>query len=182
MRDDPQSEGTGGCSQGSGPADTKGLPMEVSQALSKPDNQVDEAASHLSRGADRRQRPTPRFSAFTFGKGRRRGVRRQWEREGTYVDRYGWSILLSAIWVALMNTGDSYFTLIHLQSGGIELNPFAQGLLRTGRVGFVAAKGVMITLALLVLIQHKNFWLARVGLWIAAAAYTALNLYHLSLF
>jgi hypothetical protein len=89
---------------------------------------------------------------------------------------------MAAIWVALMNTGDSYFTLVHLQSGGIELNPFAQMLLRTGRFGFVIAKGLMITLAVLVLIQHKNFWLARVGLWIAAGAYTVLNLYHLSLF
>ena len=109
-------------------------------------------------------------------------MRREWEREGTYVDRYGLGVLFAAVWVALMNTGDSYFTLVHLQSGGIELNPFAQGLLRTGRVGFVAAKGVMITLALLVLVQHKNFWLARLGLWIAAGAYTLLNIYHLSLF
>ncbi|MEZ6004636.1 MAG: DUF5658 family protein [Planctomycetota bacterium] len=126
--------------------------------------------------------PTPRFSRYTFGGGRRQGARRHWEREGLYVDRYSLWILLVAIWVALMNSGDSYFTLVHLQSGGIELNPFAAMLLRTGRIGFVAAKGVMITLALLVLIQHKNFWLARLGLVVAALAYTALNAYHLSLF
>ena len=165
------------CRDKGGDADNPASTMETSQSI-----QLGSDAAHLERGADRRSQPTPRFSSYTFGRGRRKGVRREWEREGTYVDRYSWAILLSAAWVALMNTGDSYFTLVHLQSGGIELNPFAQGLLRTGRVGFVAAKGIMITLALLVLVQHKNFWLARVGLWVAAAAYTALNLYHLSLF
>ncbi|HPF13407.1 MAG: hypothetical protein H6830_03435 [Planctomycetes bacterium] len=154
--------------------DSHSSPMEVSAST--------HTGAQVARGTDRRSQPTPRFSRYTFGKGRRRTVRRQWEVEGTYVDRYSLWILGIAVWVALMNTGDSYFTLVHLQSGGIELNPFAQGLLRTGRFGFVAAKGLMITLALLVLVQHKNFWLARLGLWIAALAYTLLNLYHLSLF
>ncbi|MCA9002270.1 MAG: hypothetical protein KDB61_10115 [Planctomycetes bacterium] len=140
------------------------------------------AQGHIPRGADRRKQPTPRFSRYSFGGGRRKHVRRPDEREGSYVDLYGMGILLAAIWVAMMNTGDSYFTLVHLQSGGIELNPFAQLLLQTGRFGFVFSKGLMITVAILVLIQHKNFWLARVGLWIAAGAYTVLNLYHLSLF
>ncbi|MCP5020896.1 MAG: hypothetical protein GY930_03880 [bacterium] len=143
---------------------------------------VSRALDHFPRGLDRRQQPTARFSRYSLGGGRRRHVRRPEDREGSYVDLYGLGVLLAAVWVALMNSGDSYFTLVHLQSGGIELNPFAAMLLRTGRFGFVIAKGLMITLAVLVLIQHKNFWLARVGLWIAAGAYTALNLYHLSLF
>jgi hypothetical protein len=152
-------------------------PPSMESSLPLPD-----APGSFPRGADRRKQPTARFSRYSLGGGRRKRVRRPDEREGSYVDLYGLGILMAAIWVALMNTGDSYFTLVHLQSGGIELNPFAQMLLRTGRFGFVIAKGLMITLAVLVLIQHKNFWLARVGLWIAAGAYTVLNLYHLSLF
>ena len=78
--------------------------------------------------------------------------------------------------------GDSFFTLVHLQAGGIELNPVAQQLLETGRWNFVFAKSFLIGLALTVLVLHKNFFLARVGLWTAAGTYSALVVYHLSLF
>lgn len=136
----------------------------------------------IRRGPDRRQSPTPRLSRYTLLGGRRQSVRRDAEKEGTYVDLYGLPVVVAVIWVALMNMGDSYFTMVHLQSGGIELNPVAAYLLTTGRVGFVLAKGLMITVALGVLILHKNFWLARIGLWVAAGSYTLLNIYHLSLF
>ncbi len=134
------------------------------------------------RGPDRRRRPTPRFSRYTFVGGKRRRVRRPEELEGSFVDRYGWGMVIAILWVAMMNVGDSYFTLVHLQSGGIELNPVAEELLRTGRAGFVIWKSALIGLALVVLTLHKNFWLARFGLWVSAGAYTLLNLYHLSLF
>ena len=136
----------------------------------------------VRRGADRRWRPTPRVSRFTFHGGRRRGVRRPVELEGSYVDRYGPQVVSAVLWIALMNIGDSFFTLVHLQSGGIELNPVAERLLQAGRFGFVFWKCSMISIALLVLVLHKNFWMARLGLWIAAAGYTLLNVYHLTLF
>ncbi|MBK7877269.1 MAG: hypothetical protein IPJ77_16255 [Planctomycetes bacterium] len=43
-------------------------------------------------------------------------------------------------------------------------------------------KSGLISLALVVLCVHKNFHLARLGLWVAAIAYTLLFAYHLSLF
>ena len=52
----------------------------------------------------------------------------------------------------------------------------------TGREGFVLIKSVLIGTAILVLCLHKNFVLARIGIVVAAASYTALNVYHLSLF
>ncbi len=134
------------------------------------------------RGPDRRGRPTPRLSRYSFAGGRRGGVRRTDEQEGSFVDRYSLRLWLMVLWVALMNVADSYFTLVHLQSGGIELNPIAAWLLETGRVRFVLYKSLLIGLALIVLCVHKNFFLARVGLWTATGAYTALFLYHLSLF
>lgn len=134
------------------------------------------------RGPDRRTQPTPRLSRYALLGGRRGSVRRADEREGSFVDRYGFGVVLAIGWTALMNAGDSVFTLVHLQSGGIELNPVADSLLQTGRLGFVALKALLMTAALLVLAVHKNFSLARVGLWIAAGSYTLLNLYHLSLF
>ena len=130
---------------------------------------------------DRRERPTPRLSAYSLNAGRRKLVRREREREGSYVDLYSRGMALSILWIALMNVGDTFFTLQHLQSGGIELNPIARVLLSTGCFGFVVSKCLLISLALVILALHKNFWLARVGLWVAAGAYTFLVLYHLTL-
>ena len=131
------------------------------------------------RAGDRRRRPTPRLSRYSFLGGRRRGARRGGEGPHSFVDQYGllmWGLLG---WVALMNACDSFFTLLHLQDGAIELNPVAAWMLTTGRVGFVLLKSVLITLPLVVLCLHKNVPLARVGLGLAAAVYTALVAYHL---
>lgn len=151
-------------------------------AVPPPRPRKDRASGLVRRGGDRRRAPTPRFSRYSLVGGRRADFRRSEEREGSYVDRYGTPMVFVVLWVALMNVGDSFFTLVHLQSGGIELNPVADQLLRTGRPGFVAWKCVMIGLALLVLTLHKNFWMARLGLWVAAGGYTVLNVYHLTLF
>ncbi len=140
------------------------------------------ASDRPARGADRRRRATPRFSRYSFVGGRRRDIRRGHEQEGTYVDLYGPQLLIALLWVALMNVGDSFFTLVHLQAGGIELNPIAERLLQTGRFGFVFWKCLLIGVALFVLALHKNFRLARIGIWVAAASYTLLVSYHLVLF
>ena len=89
---------------------------------------------------------------------------------------------LAVMWVTLMNIADSFFTLVHLQNGGIEANPLAALLLTTGREGFVLWKSGLIGLALVVLTVHKNFPMARLGMWVSAAAYTLLLCYHLLLF
>ncbi len=133
------------------------------------------------RGPDRRKRPTPRLSRYSFFGGRRRQGAGPKGEEGSFVDRYGAGLFLTIAWVTLMNVGDSFFTLYHLQAGGIELNPIAQQLLNLGRVEFVLGKSVMISLALVVLCVHKNFGLARWGLWAATATYTALFGWHLYL-
>jgi len=134
------------------------------------------------RRRERRQRPTPRFSRFSLTGGRRRGSRRGSEGEGAFVDLYGTKLWLLIFWIAAMNVADSYFTLVHLQAGGIEVNPVADKMLLTGRTGFVLLKSGLIATALVVLCLHKNFWIAKVGLWGSAGVYTLLVLYHLSLF
>ena len=136
----------------------------------------------VMRGSDRRRKPTQRLSRYSFLGGQRRSIRRDGEREGTFVDVYGLRLWCLVLWVVLMNLADSFFPLLHLQSGGIELNPVAQGLLELGRDDFVFSKSILIGLALTVLVIHKNFFLARIGLWTAAGTYTLLAIYHLSLF
>jgi len=134
------------------------------------------------RGPDRRRSATPRFSGFTLNGGRRQGARRVGEGENTFVDLYSLRLFGLLLWIALMNIADSFFTLIHLQNGGTEVNPVAALLLTTGLTPFVVLKSTLIGVALLVLCLHKNFALARLGLWVAAVAYTLLCLYHISLF
>ena len=143
---------------------------------------VSGAGTLRSRGEDRRQQPTPRLSRFSFFGGQRRGARRVDEHEGSFVDLYSKRLWILILWVALMNLGDSYFTLVHLQAGGVEINPVADALLRTGRIGFVLSKSLLIGIALLVLCLHKNHPMARLGLVASAGIYTLLVGYHLSLF
>lgn len=138
--------------------------------------------ARIHRGPDRRKRPTPRLSLYSLWGGRRRRARRDEEHTGSFVDVYGSRLWVIVMWVVLMNVADSFFTLVHLQNGGIEANPMAQILLGTGREGFVFWKCGLIGLALVVLTVHKNFAMARLGLWISAAAYTLLLGYHLVLF
>jgi len=143
----------------------------------------DPTSAHVRRQrADRRRNPTPRLSRYSLHGGRRRSVQRVEEREGAFVDLYSPWVLFWVTWVALMNIGDSFFTLVHLQAGGVEVNPIAAAMLRTGRLGFVLIKVALIGAALLVLTLHKNFQLARWGLWVSTAAYTTLVVYHLTLF
>lgn len=137
---------------------------------------------YVNRGLDRRRSRTPRISRYSFLGGRRKKVRRWEEVEGSFLDLYGTRLLLLLMWVALMNVGDTFFTLIHLQDGGRELNPVADMLLHSGRTGFVVWKSILIGSALVVLCVHKNFYLARLGLWAAAVSYTILIGYHLALF
>ncbi len=144
-----------------------------------PSTSPSEPLAGAPRGPDRRAQPTPRLSRFSFLGGRRRGARRGGEGTNSFVDQYGlivWGLLL---WVALMNAADSFFTLLHLQNGAVEVNPFAVWMLSTGRLGFVALKSILITLPLVVLCLHKNFPLARIGLGIAAGTYTLLCAYHI---
>ena len=145
-------------------------------------SQITAGPVFVVRGPDRRGQPTPRLSRYSLWGGRRTGPRRGEEREGSFVDRYGKRLIFLVLWIALMNVGDSFFTLVHLQAGGVELNPVARLLLTTGRWNFVFTKSILIGLALMVLAVHKNFPLARIGLWTAAGTYTCLVGYHLLLF
>jgi hypothetical protein len=147
-----------------------------------PDPSGEPSLAHAFRGEDRRRRATPRFSRYSFLGGRRRSIRRGSEREGSFVDVYSTRLLAMVMWVALMNVADSFFTLIHLQHGASEVNPIAGVLLLFGRSSFVFWKSSLIALALLVLCVHKNFHVARYGLWAATLCYTLLLAYHISLF
>jgi len=133
------------------------------------------------RGPDRRRRPTPMLSRYTFLGGRRRGGRRRGEQENVYVDVYSPALIGLLMVFFALTVVDSVSTLVYLGKGGRELNPVAQWMIDQGAVFFVVCKGVLSGLCLLFVMLHKNFRPARTALAIGFTFYFLLGVYHLVL-
>lgn len=131
------------------------------------------------RGPDRRQRPTPMFSRYTF-RGRRRAGRREGERNYVYVDRPGPWVLAAFIVIVGLSSLDAYYTLTLINNGhATEANPLMKAALDLGSDVFVWVKTVMTILAAGFLCLHKNWPLGRACLVFAMLGYSVLVLYHL---
>ena len=113
---------------------------------------------------------------------RRMGARRQGEGDRLYVDRYRASDVALLLGIFLINIADAFFTLHWIGRGGTEGNPLMDWLLGQGQMAFIAFKCLAVGIWLLVLIVHKNFQLARWGLWCLMTFYSFLLLYHLFLY
>lgn len=133
------------------------------------------------RGPDRRRRPTPMFSRYTFFGGRRHAVRRSSEKEGAFVDLYEPRLALLVCMFFLLTVIDSVSTVIYLRKGGEELNPIAQAMLDQGEVAFVFIKGGLTMVCAIFVLLHKNFRYANAALGVGFAFYFALALWHLYL-
>lgn len=129
---------------------------------------------------DRRAEPTRAWGAL-FGHRRRRMGRRQGESEDIYVDAFSRRSVLLLVVIFGLNICDAFFTMIWLQRGGGEANPFMNWLLELGVHAFLIQKCLVVGLWLLLLLVHKNFRLARIGLWSALGVYSLLILYHFAL-
>jgi len=130
--------------------------------------------------SDRRARPTPMLGRFTF-RGRRRRIRRDEERRGSYVDRPGpWMMGMMAIVLTLSILG-AFFTLAHLDRGGREVNPLMDWAIGLGPVAFLAIKCFLTGSGMLLLVLHRFFAGVRIMLASVLALYVILMLYHLVL-
>lgn len=133
-------------------------------------------------GGDRRRRPTPMISRYWLH-GRRRGGRRDGERQGIYVDRYTRleSVLIG--WIAGAAVADLALTLLHLSQGGEEANPLMAWFLHVGGIpAFCAAKLAITAGAALFLLWHIRFRGTQLALWGIAAIYAGLIAYHVYVF
>lgn len=123
------------------------------------------------------------FSRYTILGGRRAGDRRLGPNaEGQFVDRYDASFFLFLAAIALFNLFDCFFTLVQIERGAEELNPFALMLIEQGPTVFVLAKSLGVGLIICFLCLHKNFRLARWTLWFAFAMYLGIFIYHIVLY
>lgn len=128
------------------------------------------------RTADRRLEPT-RPWRFGRSRARRRGGRRTDDASG-YVDRYTRRDVLLLLTVFLLNVGDAFFTMLWLARGGQEANPIMDFFLDIGPGAFLAQKCLVVGFWLVVLVAHKNFRFARIGLYATLVVYGLLMIVH----
>ncbi len=130
---------------------------------------------------ERRRRPTPMVSRFSFFGGRR-GSHLANRPDESYVDVYD---LRSAILVLVffgLTVFDAIATVYYIDHvHGSEWNPIADWLLQQGRIIFVLGKGVPTALLLLFVMIHKNYRYGRVALTIGFGFYFLLSVYHVVL-
>ncbi len=131
--------------------------------------------------SDRRDIATKPFGRFTL-RGRRKKSRRVEEYHNFYVDRYNLRYLVLIVSILVLCFLDAYLTLLLLQVGGIELNPFMLFFIKKDVVLSMVVKYVMTASALIFILIHKNFkvfgWLkVRKLIYVILMLYTGLVLY-----
>jgi len=131
---------------------------------------------------DRRKRPTPILSRYTFFCGRRSIFRRREDRlRGGYVDRYGHRLFTVLIGIVVLNIFDALFTHMILACGGTELNPVAGWAITMFGNHFIVWKLAVIGLGLLLLCLHSKYRLAKTVIAMTVALYSGVVLYQVVL-
>ena len=129
-------------------------------------------------GQDRRKRPTPALSRYTFLGGRRRGPRRTSDPQAIYVDQLGWGLASILLLIFVFHVLDALFTLAHIARGGAELNPLMDFFLSQSPQTFLAAKLGIAGLGLVFLGFHGRFPLVRKGIAAIFLLYAGVVCYH----
>lgn len=130
--------------------------------------------------ADRRSRPTPMLSRFTF-RGRRRVVRRKEERRRhIYVDRYGWPLIALLVFILFLGVADALLTLYHVEvNDAREMNPVMDFFLGKSPHLFFHVKFGVTVFCLLLLCFHKNLPIVKYILACVLILYLVVVLNHL---
>ena len=128
-------------------------------------------------GFDRRARPTRGWDAL-FRRGKRLGGRRSTDHANSYVDLYRRRDVAMVVSVFFLNILDAFLTLRWLSFGGSEENPLMEQMLESGDFVFLVQKCFVVGGLLLLLVVHRNFAMARVGMWVLFTLYGGLLLHH----
>ena len=135
--------------------------------------------------ADRRQANLRSFFYSMFMK-RRRGERRlDYGDDNTYVDIHGPYVSAAAIAVMILCIMDAFFTLMLIEHGSSELNPFMAWMLEIDTMSFYLSKYLITAVCVLWVVMHKHFdffgFKGRHILVGAIACYTSLVTYQVSM-
>jgi hypothetical protein len=130
---------------------------------------------------DRRVRPTPLISKFTF-LGRRRTFRRKVDQQrGGYIDRYSSELFFFLILIAGLNILDAFFTMMILNAGGWEFNPIVDSVITLYGDKFWVWKFAIVSASLMLLCLHSKFRFVKAVILGITAIYIGIVLRHLSL-
>lgn len=130
---------------------------------------------------DRRKKPTPGLSRYTFF-GRRKAIRRTLESEkGGYVDRYSHVLFFFLVLILGLNILDSIFTMMILDMKGWELNPVVQSVMNIHGDRFWIWKFGIVSVSLILLCLHSRFKWVKGTLVVVTAIYLLVVLYQLFL-
>lgn len=133
------------------------------------------------KGPDRREKPTPFISRYTFFGGKRHHHRRDVEGVCSYVDLYNQRLVIFLLIFFVLTVIDSVSTLVYIDKGGKELNPIAQWMMDQGDYFFIMVKGVLTGICIIFVMMHKNFKYSRLAIMIGFSFYFALAIYHMVL-
>ena len=125
----------------------------------------------------RRQNPTRPWSRL-IGHPLRRARGRRLTDRAHYVDVYTRKDVALILGIFLLNVGDAFLTMLWLNRGGREANPIMDFFLDIGPGAFIIQKCFIVGIWLVVLLVHKNFRFARIGLYAALAVYSLLMVVH----
>ena len=130
---------------------------------------------------ERRVRPTPLLSKFTFG-GRRRTFRRKVDQQrGGYMDRYSSELFFFLILIVGLNILDALFTMMILDVGGWEVNPFVDAVIALCGDKFWVWKFTIVSVSLVVLCLHSKFRFVKGVILGIALTYVGIVLHQLAL-
>ena len=124
---------------------------------------------------DRRLTSTKPVSIYTL-RGRRKKARRVEETENYYVDRYELRYLFLIISILILCFMDAFLTVILLQLGAEELNPFMLIFIEKDVVLSMVVKYAITALSLIYILMHKNFRIFR-DLQVHSLIYFVFTLY-----
>jgi hypothetical protein len=130
---------------------------------------------------DRRKMPTPILSQYTLS-GRRSSFRRKEDqRRGGYVDRYGQRLFFYLLLIAGLNILDAFFTIIILESGGREVNPLVRWTIDSYGDNAWSLKFAVVSCGTIFLCLHSHFRMAKVCIIVAAVLFIGVVMYQLLL-
>jgi hypothetical protein len=130
---------------------------------------------------DRRRRPTPGLSRYTF-LGRRKAFRRKEDRErGGYVDRYSSKLFIAIVAILIFNFLDALLTTTILGGGGQELNPLVCSVIQLYEEKFWIWKFGIVSTGLILLCLHSKFGRVKSLIGAIASLYAAVVVYQIYL-
>ncbi len=130
---------------------------------------------------DRRKKPTPPLTWFTFF-GRRRTIRRKDEkRKGGYVDRYSPTLFVFLVSIIGLNVLDAFLTMLILDAKGWETNPVVRSVIDLYGIKFWIWKFFLVSFSIALLCLHSKFKLVKEVIVLLSGIYLLVVIYQIYL-